>query len=320
MKKNKSEKLYNAITEIDERFIEEAGGNKKNKVPFRMKWAMSAACLCIAAALGFAAINHISRVNDNKTVDISGDKQNVVSEGADTPVHAASSEQEKSKYDTESGGTVKYSELALPETEDNEEVLNMPVVSEDIAMFDENMLRNQTDKIVEGKITNLYVKEYKYDVYDDKFGEGRVLHNICNTVVYEVAVDRTWYGDDISGQTIVIEDSTASCFDPLLILKKGMKCVLPVYVYGEKLSVGDGYAGGNITRAGIYSSIYPFQPPIQVTTDGLYLVCGYWKTLTAKNAKKVIMDESYDGSYRDIMYLVDENTFEQQMKVLIEKI
>lgn len=319
MKKNKSEKLYNAITEIDERFIEEAGENKKNKVPFQMKWAISAACLCIAAVFGFAAINHIGKVNENEPLDISSDKQDAITEPSEG-FSPYTSEPEKVKDNSESDGTVKYSELALPETEDNEEVLNMPVISEDIAMFDENMLKNQTDKIVEGKITNLYVKEYKYDVYDDKFGEGKVLHNICSTVVYEVAVDRTWYGDDISGQTIVIEDSTASCFDPLLTLKKGMNCVLPVYVYGEKLSVGDEYAGGNITRDGIYSSIYPFQPPIQVTTDGSYLVCGYWKTLTAKNAKKVIMDENYDGSYRNFMYLVDKDTFEQQMKVLIEKI
>ncbi len=319
MKKNKSEKLYNAITDIDERFIEEAKGKIKNKAPSYVKWAMSAACLCIAAALGFTAINYIGRVNENEPVDISSDKQDAISEPSEG-FSPYTSEPEEVKDNSESDGTVKYSELALPETEENEEVLNMPVTSEDIAMFDENMLKNQTDKIVEGKITNLYVKEYKYDVYDDKFGEGSVLHNILKTVVYEVAVDRTWYGDDISGQTIVIEDSTASCFDPLLTLKKGMKCVLPVYVYGEKLSVGDGYAGGDITRAGIYSSIYPFQPPIQVTTDGSYLVCGYWKTLTAKNAKKVIMDETYDGSYRNFMYLVDKDTFEQQMKVLIEKI
>ena len=40
----------------------------------------------------------------------------------------------------------------------------------------------------------------------------------------------------------------------------------------------------------VYSTIYPYHPQIEVTNDGSYLISQDWTTLTAKNAREVIMD------------------------------
>lgn len=86
--------------------------------------------------------------------------------------------------------------------------------------------------------------------------------------------------------------------------------------------MGHECAGGDITRETTYSTIYPYHPQIEVTDDGLYLIPDDWTTLTAKNAREVIMDtldEEY-FYYHDKMRLVDEKTFAEQMAALIDVI
>lgn len=81
------------------------------------------------------------------------------------------------------------------------------------------------------------------------------------------------------------------------------------------------YAGGDITRETVYSTVYPYHPQIEVTKDGSYFVSQNWTTLVANNAKKVIMDTlDYDNFWNDKMYLVDKKTFEEQMAILISNI
>ena len=81
------------------------------------------------------------------------------------------------------------------------------------------------------------------------------------------------------------------------------------------------YAGGDITRETVYSTVYPYHPQIEVTKDGSYFVSQNWTTLVANNAKKVIMDTlDYDNFWNDKMYLVDAKTFDEQMSVLISNI
>lgn len=52
-----TKKLYDSISNIDDRFIEEAQAGEIRKVPVRRKWAGLAACLCLAA-VGAAAVIH----------------------------------------------------------------------------------------------------------------------------------------------------------------------------------------------------------------------------------------------------------------------
>ena len=140
-------------------------------------------------------------------------------------------------------------------------------------------------------------------------------------IVYEVAVDKTWYGGDISGDTILIEE-TSYFTEPIVAVKEGCRYVLPLYEYGDSIwTLGHEYAGGDITRETIYSTIYPYHPQIEVTNDGSYLVSVDWTTLTANNAKEVIMDTLDDDVFwKDKMYLIDGDTFAGQMAVLIDAI
>ena len=91
-------------------------------------------------------------------------------------------------------------------------------------------------------------------------------------MVYEIAVDKTWLGEDISGETIIVED-TAYFAEPILAVKTGRRYVLPLYEYGENIwTLGHEYAGGDITRESRYSTVYPYYPQIEVTDGGFYII------------------------------------------------
>lgn len=148
------------------------------------------------------------------------------------------------------------------------------------------------------------------------------MHMQSNTVVYEIAVDRTWYGEDVSGKTITVED-TEYFAEPAMAVKAGRRYVLPLYEYGDTIwTLGHEYAGGDITRESRLSTVYPYHPQIEVTDDGFYFVSQDWPTLTAKKAREVIMS-GLDGEYvyyHDKMYLVDPDSFTSQMAVLVSNI
>ncbi|NLK96223.1 MAG: hypothetical protein GX275_13730 [Clostridiales bacterium] len=65
--------------------------------------------------------------------------------------------------------------------------------SADIVAFKEFSL-DDCNAIVEGKITNMYLKEYSFTAADYKYGEEWILTNRSSTVVYEIMVDKVWYG------------------------------------------------------------------------------------------------------------------------------
>ena len=224
------------------------------------------------------------------------------------------------ELDSEKPGTVYYSSLGVTGDVYGREEMPFPgSETMDIKAFQESDLaRNNCCMIIEGTVTDIYVKHYTYDIYSDKFEENGVLHGRTDTVVYKVAVDKTWYGRDMSGKTVVIED-TLYFADPVLAVKKGGKYVLPVYEYGENIwTLGHEYAGGDITRESRLSTVYPYHPQTQVTEDGAYIVCRDWSTLT-QGGRLIDMDTLEEDSYwKDKMYLVDGETFRQQMKVLTE--
>lgn len=216
--------------------------------------------------------------------------------------------------------TLYYSSLMLPEKELNEEALSVSEASMmDIVSFDESML-SDCCMIVEGIVKEVYVKHYNYDIYSDKFEENGILHGMTDTIVYEVEVEKTWYGEDISGETIHIEDNSYVT-EPIFAVKAGGRYVLPIYESGETVwTLGHEYAGGDITRETPYSTLYPFHPQIEVTSDGSYIVSQDWETLTA-NAIEIVMDTLDDDDFwKDKMYLVDGKTFEEQMEILFSNI
>jgi len=303
----RAENLLEAIGEIQDEAIRDARIQRKPKVRKWVKPAFCAACLCLMAITAFA-ISHmyISKPMENGYVD--------AQEGGSLP------ELQKTKYEL---SPVYYNDLKLSGGEQNEEALGLSESAMmDIKAFDESMLsQDKCCMIIEGNVVNLYVKHYAYDVYSDKFEKNGILHGRTDTVVYEIAVDKTWYGEDVSGTTILVED-TSYFTEPIFSVKKGMRYVVPLYQYGESIWTGvNEYAGGDITRDSCYSTIYPYHPQIEVTDDGFYLISQDWTTLTAKNTRKVIIDMlEKENYYQDKMCLVDGDTFAEQMEVLVNNI
>lgn len=299
----KAENLLDAIGEIDDEIICNARAERQSEAQKWVKWIPAAACLCLAAVVVMIVYNLYIPVSDGAGY-----------------VSIRPEQEQQAEQDT---SPVYYSDLELAEGSLDEEALSLSESSMmDIKEFDESMLsQDSCCMIIEGTVTNLYVKHYFYDVYDDKFEENGILHGRTDTVVYEIAVDKTWYGTDASGETIFVED-TSYFTEPILSVKQGKRYVLPLYEYGERIWTGvHEYAGGDITRESCYSTIYPYHPQIEVTMDGEYLISQDWITLVEKNAREVIMDTIEAENYNPYkMYLVDGNTFAEQMSVLCNAI
>lgn len=108
--------------------------------------------------------------------------------------------------------------------------------------------------------------------------------------------------------------------DNIYPVVKGGKYVLPLYEYGDTIQTFHEWAGGDISRESIYSTIYPYHPQIEVTADGWYIVSNDWSTLISKDAVKIDMDTmESDNYFYDKMYLIDKESFEGQMNLLLSK-
>lgn len=314
----KNEKILRAIGEIDDDLIKgavndiNAQDGRIKKYGHTLRWAAAAACLCLISAAALAGL-HRQSVQPAPTP---GGLLTTDSSEPSSELHTA----DNTEASVPDRSPVSYSSLKFSGIKTDTE-LDFPSASAsmDIKAFDESCLsQDKCCMILEGTITRLYTKHYTYDIYSDKFEENGVLHSFADTVVYELAVDKTWYGDDISGQTILVED-TSYCTTPILAVKEGGRYVLPLYEYGDSVwTLGHEYAGGDITRDSRYSTIYPYHPQIAVTDDGSYFLSKDWTTLTV-NARDVIMENPSD-EFQDKMCLVDADTFTRQMAILTAEI
>lgn len=296
------EEVADAVFERREAYISEKA--KKMKMVKRTVSAVS--CFCLAVLLG-VGVWQSGMLDTSSPAPAEGGSAVTAGETAGTM-----------------NSSVNYSSLLLSGGQLDHEIVSQfsGSLTTDIAAFDERFL-SDCCAVLEGTITNMYPKQYAYDVYDDKFGETEVYHGISHTVVYELAVSQVWYGDsDLSGKTILVED--ASYFmDEQFSLKVGGRYVVPLYDAGETIAVWGDYASGDISRDSPYSTIYTFHPQIEVTTDGNYVVSSDWETLVSSNSRIIYMDtvsEKEAGYYDDKMRLVDANTFEIQLKLLLERV
>lgn len=188
---------------------------------------------------------------------------------------------------------VSYSSLSLPQGQIKPDILSYYSASSqstgDIVAFSEDML-SECSAILEGTITDMYLKHYTYDTYDDKFGPKELYHNQSSSVVYELTVDRVWYGDEsLSGTSVLIEDDIY-VIDSYFSLKVGCSYVIPVSDAGEKKWIWGEYAGGDLTRDGRYTTLYPYHPQIEVTAEGDYMVTTDWETLCPDDARSIWLD------------------------------
>lgn len=236
------------------------------------------------------------------------------------------------KVEYDGGGSVlfKYAGGVKDTTPVNLGDLNLPkgTVSKDVknadnsmamcvAAFNEKMLKDSV-AILEGTITKAYVKEYNYRLHCDKFEKDGYLNETDKTVVYEMDVEKVWYGDGFKTGKFIFEERSHVCMeDDVFELREGCRYVLPFYKGDKKIWNGDDYADGDITKESEYSIVYNFHPQIQVTNDNEYIVCEAFKTLThTDNRTPIKMGKNWN--YED-MYLINGDDFSTNMTKLIEK-
>lgn len=206
--------------------------------------------------------------------------------------HPASDQETVSKED--SGMVpISYSSLPLPQGQVMPDILLEYAASSqstaDVLPFSEELL-SESSAILEGRITDMYLKRYTYDTYNDKFGPKEVYHNRSSSVVYELTVDKVWYGDEsLTGTSVLIEDDIY-LIDSYFSLKVGRSYVIPVCDLAPEKQIWEEYAGGDLTRDGRYTTLYPHHPQIEVTSDGDYIVTTDWETLCPDGASPIQLD------------------------------
>lgn len=303
----KNYELLDAVGGIDAEYVQNAALKRKpRRSPLWVQIVPAAACLCLI--LGTAVFLKPGTPNlpvDGNTVAVPHDASDNLPSVPEN--HAAA-------------GPVIYDELKLSGHCANSDIIaRFENASADVLPFQESMLSDCAG-IVEGEIVNMHIKEYSYTVENDKYAEGEKFGESKYTVVYEIQVDRSWYGDRSVGQTVLIEDEM---FFPEeeFALKEGHRYVIPFYEAGDEIFAGIHYTEGDITRDSIYSALYVYHPQIEVTQDNCYIVSEDWPSLLGGQARQIIISDSETEAgnwYQDKMWLVQAESFESGMQELIE--
>jgi len=306
-------RLYHAITNIDDDIIEEAQRSAEKRKPAFMRFLTVAASFCLLAAGAILLFSqHKLPVNHPRSEDLPLTPTQTVQPTPNvvdsTPVPLDYS-------------AINYDSLELPSAQTDEIMMEQFAgVSIDIAPFDEAFL-SECCGVLEGTVTRIYLKHYTYDFYDDKFGETELYHGYADTVVYELAIEKVWYGEAFAeGSKILIEDQFFFA-DSYFSLMVGRNYVLPIYKEGDTVGTiaTKEVASGDLSRDSVYSTEYPFHPQITRTEDGCYLVTTDWPTLTSGPCRVVNMEneESYEGFFKDKLRLVYEEDFSVRLTSLI---
>ncbi|MCI9232590.1 MAG: hypothetical protein HFH96_16045 [Lachnospiraceae bacterium] len=216
-----------------------------------------------------------------------------VIDGSDAPNVPPASGQETASKEDSGMLPISYSSLPLPQGQVMPDILLEYAASSqstaDVLPFSEELL-SESSAILEGRITDMYLKRYTYDTYNDKFGPREVYHNQSSSVVYELTVDKVWYGDEsLTGTSVLIEDDIY-LIDSYFSLKVGRSYVIPVCDLAPEKQIWEEYAGGDLTRDGRYTTLYPHHPQIEVTSDRDYIVTTDWETLCPEGASPIRLD------------------------------
>lgn len=327
--------MFNSITNIGEDIIEEAQEDarlfscKKERNIVWRKWVAATASLGIIALTAFAVFCFTSPSDNHSYLDDSALEE---PESFGSEPYEANSDETGKNFLQQNNEPIYYSELKLPEGGADEELLEAfqgggSTLS--IKAFRE-FEGNSVDyiAILEGEITNIYLKKYDYKVSYDKFDKEQIFDYHYKTVVYEMCIDKVWFGDFAAESTILVEDQTywgTSLCGEVFALKQGHSYVIPIYQGSDELflSPSETLVSGNITKDSSYSTYYPYHPQIEVTLDNCYIVPDEWETLAVPEAAKIIMDVELEGDYgwyKDKMLLLPEELFDIRMELLVQKI
>lgn len=321
----RKEDLYESIGALNDTLIERSGRADK-----KVRLAAAAAFAALAVSLFCFWFVRFPGGMDSSAKKNPGGGEYSMRDGENEALQHVEDEGENN-----GDGPIKYSDLKLADCAVDGDVANQFAGSGmegDILAFDEEMLADCSG-IVEGRIVELYSKEYVYKAVSDKFAKEEVYVERVQTVIYKIQVERVWYqgafyqGEDLASQTILVEDQQ---FFPeeVFALKKGRRYVIPFYEAGSEIwgSFGGGsrYLEGDVTRDSVYSTFYIHHPQIEVTEDGCYIVPDDWETLCAGEAREIVMDVgvySAEGEfYENRMRLVSGAVFEEQMLKLADSI
>ena len=188
--------------------------------------------------------------------------------------------------------------------------------------------------IIEGKVTGVTPKRYTSEYH--WIGEQWNTIYYTNTVLYEIKIEKVWYGDGFEvGQTFLLEDDEISICDPIMTYRVGRTYVIPVINHGYELNHLviqkpriDSEITGDTEYESPYGSIYPYGfPQITKTDDGKYLTLTDFPTLTSEPCVHVIVDDGSEFAdsfemtdfLRDKLRLIDGDVFAERMEELVSK-
>ena len=189
----------------------------------------------------------------------------------------------------------------------------------DIAAFNEKHLIDCI-AVIEGEILSIREKKYTVLYEYDKFGTNTLTEK-TNTLIYEIKVEKVWYGNIAESEIITVQDEVFGCSE-VFIPAVGGCYVLPLCDSGEDIRIdtlGQKYLSGDTKRESRYSILYPFHPQIEKTDKG-YLFTADWESLITKDTKMVTVDIPIDEEfsyYADKMRLNSTDSFEKQFKKLL---
>lgn len=172
----------------------------------------------------------------------------------------------------------------------------------DIAAFSEDFLQH-AELIIEGTVTDTHTKQYYFVCEaEGKFeyaGQKMTITYKPETIVTTVRIEKIWKGDGsfAVGDTVTFEDEIVG-FDGIFGYHTGITYLLHLdQTDEENLLVMTGQTSdeplieGDNHREFRYRNGYPFQPAIEKTAAGDYIVPGTWKTVTQPGDANVVLNK-----------------------------
>lgn len=210
-----------------------------------------------------------------------------------------------------------------------------------IARFSEKWILTADSILIEGTVLQTYIKQYRFTVdapgkFENAGGRMTILYE-PQTVITTVKVTKVWLGDGTvtAGDTVTFENEFLYS-DDVFCCREGVTYVLYLeHADEDTLLTGRPHAGGDerLTegenrRSYEYERGYPYQPAIEKTKDGDYIVPETWESLTAGVTTEVLPEladvNSTNEKEEDLLLnrlkLVKADTFNERMQALSERL
>lgn len=331
-------KEYNdVVTQIDEDLLENAMHYKNVQTATRSRtvWkrtAVLAACFVLLLA-GALAYRQFAPKLPTGTQTTTGEQNTQTTQAQDFRNEPATREPEVTE-----NSQIRYIDLTAdgkgPE-------LRRGGGAMEIARFSERWFLNKDALLLEGTVTQTYIRQYNYKVdAPGKFenADGRMtIAYAPQTVITTVKITKIWQSDSVltEGDTLTFEDEILS-MDGIFCCRAGVTYVL----YLEKAAEDTLLTGrphedaderiteGDNRRSCEYERGYPYQPAIEKTKDGDYIVPETWESLTAGAAADVLLQQSdvsgVNVTETDLalhpLKLVRADVFVEKMRALTESL